>query len=135
MNQSTENGVMDVLKSTVKIHDIPLLSEAHDINKAVYELTRRFPPGESMGISSQIRQTALNLAVNIAKGRNHSSTRYRINAFNESKAYLEELKYCLTLAADLDYGQNPNLISLMDEVDRLLGIYIKSTYNNLSLEM
>jgi four helix bundle protein len=49
---------------------------------------------------------------------------------NISQGSLEECRYYLILSRDLDYGDNEELISQIEEVSKLLGAYSNSILNS-----
>jgi len=51
---------------------------------------------------------------------------------NIAQGSLEECRYYSTLAKDLGYGDPPGLISLLEEVSKLLEVYSSSILNSVS---
>jgi len=49
-------------------HDLLVWQKAVALATAVYEATKRFPPGERFGLTAQLRRAAVSVASNIAEG-------------------------------------------------------------------
>ena len=71
---------------------------------AVYRLSRTFPRSETYGLSSQFRRAAVSVAANVAEGFRKRGKADKLRFLNIAQGSLEELRYYLILARDLDYG-------------------------------
>ena len=89
----------------------------------MYRFTREFPTDERFGLSSQIRRAAVSVPANIAEGFPKRGSNDKVRFFNIAQGSLEEVHYYLILANDLGYGNSDKLLSLYDEVGRLLNGY------------
>jgi four helix bundle protein len=101
--------------------------KAHALVLDVYRLSRVFPREELYGITRQLRRAAVSVPANIAEGFKRQSRSEKVRFYNISEASLEEARYYLRLATDLDLTESPHqLIDLADEVARLLNGLIAS---------
>jgi four helix bundle protein len=99
----------------------------------VYKTTEGFPKQELFGLTSQFRRAAVSIAANIAEGYKKKDYKNKLNYFNIAHSSLEECRYYIILAKDLNYYRDQELSLLIDEVGRLLTAYTKAiTYNHSS---
>lgn len=108
--------------------------KAHKFVLQVYKQTEFFPKTELYGLTSQYRRAAVSVAANIAEGYKKKDYKNKINFLNISQSSLEECKYYIILARDLNYYFDETLEPLSDEVAKLLNSYIKAiAINNSTL--
>ena len=103
--------------------DLIVWQKAHQFVLEIYRFTRIFPTDERFGLTSQIRRAAVSVPANIAEGFPKRGPSDKTRFFNIAQGSLEEVHYYLILAKDLGYGDNAKLLSLCDEVGRLLNGY------------
>ncbi|MBC7651852.1 MAG: four helix bundle protein [Deinococcales bacterium] len=106
--------------------------KAHQFVLQVYKQTEFFPKTELYGLTSQYRRAAVSVAANIAEGYKKKDYKNKINFLNISQSSLEECKYYIILARDLNYYFDETLEVLSDEVAKLLNGYIKAIATNNS---
>ena len=87
---------------------------------AVYRLSRTFPRAETYGLSSQFRRAAVSIAVNIAEGFKKRGKADKLRFYNIAQGSIEESRYYLILAKDLEYGDVAELSPLLEEISKLL---------------
>jgi four helix bundle protein len=75
------------------------------------------------GLALQMRRAAVSIPANIAEGFRRRGKADKARYMNVAEASLEESRYYLILAQDLEYGDTSNLISSLEEVSRLLNAY------------
>jgi len=90
---------------------------------ALYQFSENFPKKEVYGLTSQLRRAAVSIAANIAEGFKKRSQKDKIRFLNIAQGSLEEIRYYLILAKDLEYGDNCILIPQLEEVSKLLESY------------
>jgi len=90
---------------------------------SAYRLSENFPKSEIYGLTSQLRRAAVSVAANIAEGFKKTGTADTIRFMNIAQGSLEECRYYLILAKDLDYGDTIELLNQIDEVGKLLAAY------------
>ena len=110
--------------------DLMVWRKAHRFVLAAYELTRLFPREEAYGLTSQFRRAAISIPANVAEGFRKRGTADKLRFLNIAQGSAEECRYYLILAKDLKYGDQPELLALLDEVSRLLVGYAKGIVRN-----
>ncbi|SHJ79028.1 four helix bundle protein [Dethiosulfatibacter aminovorans DSM 17477] len=103
--------------------------KAHELTLKVYEITKNFPKDESFGLTSQIRRAAVSVPSNIVEGRARGSNKEFKRFLLIARGSLEETKYQLLLAKDLNYisdSDYKNTLSIAQETGKLLAGLIKS---------
>jgi four helix bundle protein len=103
--------------------DLIVWRKAHAFVLQVYAATRAFPKEELYGLTSQFRRAAVSIPANIAEGFRKHSEADKARFLNISEGSLEECRYYLILAHDLNYMDNAALWPLSEEVARLLNAY------------
>ena len=106
--------------------DLLVWQKAHEFVLHVYKMTEQFPDTEKFGLASQLRRAAISIPANIAEGFKKQGQLDKVRFYNISQGSLEECKYYLILAQDLDYSNTTELTLLLDEVGRLLSGLIRS---------
>ena len=103
--------------------DLVVWQRAHQFVLSVYRLTRAFPKEELYALTSQFRRAAVSIAANIAEGFKKRGKSDKARFLNISQGSLEECRYYLILARDLEYGYNQLQMSKLEEVSKLLERY------------
>ena len=106
--------------------DLLVWQKAHACVLDVYRLAASFPKHELFGLTSQLRRSAVSVPANIAEGFKRRGKSDKARFYNIAQASLEESRYYLILAHDLGYAQTRQLLSLLDEIARMLDAYVKS---------
>ena len=110
--------------------DLVVWQKAHQFVLAVYRLSRTFPRSETYGLSSQFRRAAVSIAANIAEGFRKRGKADKLRFLNIAQGSLEESRYYLILARDLEYGDVSELRTLLEEVSKLLEAYSQAILNS-----
>ena len=92
------------------------MQKAHPFVLAAYRLSRTFSRAETYGLSSQFRRAAVSIAANIF--------------YNIAQGSIEESRYYLILAKDLEYGDVSELSPLLEEISKLLEAYSRAILNS-----
>ncbi len=103
--------------------------KAHELTLLVYKLTRNYPKDELYGLVSQSRRAAVSIPSNLAEGFKRRGMQEDARFCNIAQASLEELKYQLLLAKDLEYvthAEFDNAEKLCQETAKLIHLWIKS---------
>lgn len=100
--------------------DLIVWQKAHQFVLSVYNYSDYFPQKEVYGLTSQFRRAAISIPANIAEGFKEKSKTDKARLMNIAQGSLEECRYYLILAKDLGYGDNPELMPLLEEVSRML---------------
>ncbi|MCX6144595.1 MAG: four helix bundle protein [Ignavibacteriales bacterium] len=123
------SSAMD-LKPAKTFEDLIVWQKAHEFVLAVYRFTDEFPKSEIYGLTSQLRRAAVSIAANIAEGFKKSGRSDKARFLNISQGSIEECRYYLILAKDLQYGQKSELNSLLEEVSKVLTSYRSAILNS-----
>ncbi len=103
--------------------DLIVWQKAHAFALEVYGFTQGFPKSEIYGLTSQFRRAAVSIPANIAEGFRKGSRAEKARFLNIAEGSLEECRYYLILAKDLNYGVSHRLPPLAEEIARLLNAY------------
>ena len=106
--------------------DLIVWQKAHAFVLRVYAFSATFPKSEVFGLSQQLRRCAVSVPANIVEGFRRRGRRDKAKFFNIAEASLEEARYHLMLARDLNYGHDPTLEPAIDEISRMLSAYIRT---------
>jgi four helix bundle protein len=106
--------------------DLIVWQKAHQFVLAAYRYSSGFPKSETYGLASQFRKAAVSIPANIAEGFRRRGDSDKVRFLNIAQGSLEECRYYLILAQDLEYGENSDLGPLLEEVSRLLDAYSKA---------
>lgn len=112
--------------SAQSFQDLLVWQKAHEFVLAVYKMTEQFPDTEKFGLTSQIRRAAISIPANIAEGFRKQGQMDKVRFYNVGQGSLEECKYYLILAHDLNYSDTTELKKALDEVGRMLSGLIRS---------
>jgi four helix bundle protein len=121
------------MEKTKTFKELVLWQKAHELTLNIYKITRDFPKEETYALTSQVRRASVSIAANIAEGYKKKTKPHKLNFLNISEGSLEEVKYYLVLANDLDYIKKETytkLESLSEEVGRILTGYCNGIRNN-----
>jgi len=110
--------------------DLVVWQKAHQFVLAGYRLSRTFPRSETYGLSPQFRRAAVSIAANIAEGFKKRGKADKVRFYNIAQGSIEESRYYLILAKDLEYGDVSESSRLLEEVSKLLEAYSKTILNS-----
>jgi four helix bundle protein len=113
------------LQPAKTFHDLIVWQKAHHFVLTVYSLTTAFPKHETYGLTSQFRRAAVSIPANIAEGFRRRGRPDKARFMKIAEVSLEECRYYLILARDLNYANTTNLQPDLEEVSRLLHGYIR----------
>jgi four helix bundle protein len=106
--------------------DVEVWKKAHVWVLDVYRLTEAFPKHELFGLTSQLRRAAVSVPANFAEGFKKRGLSDKIRFYNIAQGSLEECRYYLILARDLDYGETNVLMKALEEISKMLDSYMHS---------
>ena len=78
--------------------DLVVWQRAMELAEATYLLTKRFPPDEQYGLTSQARRAAASVAANIAEGYGRQTRASYVSFLRIAQGSLKELETHLILA-------------------------------------
>ena len=103
--------------------DLQVWHKAHTLVLTIYRFTQDFPSEERYGLTAQMRRATVSIAANITEGHQRKSKSEFRQFLNIAHASLEEVKYYLLLAQNLDYLSDAHCqhcTTLADEIGRML---------------
>lgn len=108
--------------------EIKVWQRSHLLTLELYRLTKRFPPEENFGLTSQIRRAASSIPANIAEGCGRDGDAELKRFFNIALGSACELDYFVLLGGELGYFDAPSTDRLAQEIieiRRMLGSFIQ----------
>jgi len=105
--------------------DLVVWQRAHTFVLQVYRHSRTFPKREIYGLTTQLRRAAISIPANIAEGFKKRGKLDKARFMNIAQGSLEETRYYLILAGDLEYLEDRKLQAQLDEISRLLAAYTR----------
>jgi len=105
--------------------DLIVWQKAHQWVLEVYRFTESFPREEQFGLISQLRRAAVSIPANIAEGFKRRGNPDKIRFYNIAQGSIEECRYYLIPAKDLGYGDASKLKENLEEISRLLEVYMR----------
>lgn len=105
--------------------DLIVWKKAHQWVLEIYRFTDSFPTREQFGLISQSRRAAISIPANIAEGFKRKGNPDKARFYNIAQGSIEECRYYLILAKDLGYGDTKMLAENLEEVSRLLEVYMR----------
>ena len=121
-----------MLKNYKELH---VWQKAYRLCVDIYQITKKFPPDEKYGLTSQIRRAAVSVPSNIAEGYGRKTTADYIHFLYFAYGSICELETQLLLS--IEFGYIPadgvkKIESGMGEVERMLKALIKSLESKTS---
>ena len=113
-----------------RFQDLIVWQKSHGFVLKVYQFSATFPAHETYGLRAQIRRASVSVPANIAEAFKKQSNTDKARVLNIAEASLEEARYFLILARDLEYGDHPDLSEQAEEIARLLSAYRRAVRAN-----
>jgi four helix bundle protein len=107
--------------------DVDLWRKAHAWVLAIYRFTNFFPKHELFGLTSQLRRAAVSVPANFAEGFKKRGLADKVRMYNIAQGSLEECRYYLILAKDLEYADSATLMVSLEEISKTLESYSRAT--------
>ena len=104
--------------------DVVIWQRAHQFVLETYQLSEDFPKHELFGLTSQLRRAAVSIAANFAEGFRKASKPDKLRFYGISLSSLEECRYYLRLAKDLNYGDTTAMRHQLEEISKMLTSYM-----------
>lgn len=82
--------------------ELKVWRKAHGLVLEIYELTAKFPNDERFRLTDQLCRAASSIPANIVEGQARQTTKEYIHFLYNARGSLEETRYHLLLAKDLD---------------------------------
>jgi len=116
--------------SARSFEDVEIWKKAHAFVLDIYRLSEGFPKNELFGLTSQLRRAAVSVPANFAEGFKKFSKADKLRFYNIAQGSLEECRYYLILAHDLNYGEVKALKVNAEEVSKMLESYMQKIRND-----
>jgi four helix bundle protein len=101
-----------------RFEDVEVWRKAHAWVLGIYKFTEGFPKHELFGLTSQLRRAAVSVPANFAEGFKKRGLADKVRIYNIAQGSLEECRYFLILARDLQYGDSNSLLHSLEEIRR-----------------
>ncbi len=118
------------MKTAKTFQDLEVWRKAHQLVLLIYKESKLFPNDEIYGLISQIRRAAVSIPANIAEGFKREGVKEKIRFYNIAQSSLEEVRYFLILAQDLQFMKSEEALSNIDEIARMLDAYVRKMRTN-----
>ena len=109
--------------------DVELWRLAHKWVLDIYRFTAEFPKQEMYGLTSQLRRAAVSVPGNFAEGFKKTGMADKLRFYNIAQGSLEESRYYLILARDLEYGDVSQLERNAEQISKMLNSYMNAVRN------
>jgi four helix bundle protein len=109
-----------------RFEDVEVWRKAHAWVLDIYKFTEGFPKHELFGLTSQLRRAAVSVPANFAEGFKKRGLADKIRIYNIAQGSLEECRYFLILARDLQYGDSNSLLHSLEEISKMLESYSRA---------
>ncbi|MBO7051618.1 MAG: four helix bundle protein [Prevotella sp.] len=112
--------------------DIVAWQKSHEFVVKVYSVCKKFPEWERFGLVSQFTRAAVSIPANIAEGYRRLSKQEKLRFLNIAQGSLEECRYYIILAKDLNYVSDSDYTELeimIEDSSRLLNAYSRGIEN------
>jgi four helix bundle protein len=109
--------------------DLEVWQESHSLVLQLYKLINNFPSCEKYTLSDQIKRAAYSIPSNIVEGHSRNSKKEFQRYLYICRGSLEELRYFLLLARDLNYIDNKTYGEYeikLTQISKMLNGLIKS---------
>ena len=93
--------------------------KAHALVLKIYGITKEFPKDERFRLVDQLCRSAASIPANIAEGKGRNTLKEYILFLYNARGSLEETKYHLSLAKDLQYVSSGDYQELKSECDQI----------------
>ena len=113
---------------TQSFREVLAWQKAHEFVLMTYKVCASFPKYELFGLCSQFRRAAVSIAANMAEGYRRKGLNDKLHFLNISQGSLEECRYYILLAHDLNYIDEDTTLTLnmsIEEASRLLNAYYR----------
>ena len=100
--------------------NLKMWQKAHSLTLAVYRATRHFPADERYGLTSQLRRSCASISANLAEGCARGGDTDFARFVNVAAASASETDYHLLLAHDLEYLDESDYLSLLEQVSEVM---------------
>jgi four helix bundle protein len=112
--------MLDIQNKAKSFTDLFVWQKSHQFVQKIYLLTEQFPKTEQYGLTSQLRRAAVSIPANIAEGFGRNTLKDKLRFLTISKGSLEECRYYLILANDIEYARTEDILEQLEELSKIL---------------
>lgn len=117
-------------KQSLSIHNESVAwKEAHKLVIKIYNFTKNFPKEEIENLTGRIRKSATSLPLCIMEGINRKEKVELKKFLAKCRGYIEELRYYLILANDLQYANTNQLLTELEDLNSLIINHFRTLIN------
>jgi len=109
--------------------DLDVWKDSHKLVKEIYKVTAVFPKEEIYGLTSQVKRASISVPANIVEGFSRNTTKEYIHFLYNSRGSLEEMRYHILLAQELQFmsvEEHESLEGKAEKVSKMLNGLIAS---------
>ncbi len=111
--------------------DVEIWKKSHAFVLEIYRLTESFPKHELFGLTSQLRRAAVSIPANFAEGFKKTGKPDKLRFYNIAQGSLEECRYYMILAKDLNYADTTEIKLALEEISKMLTSYMHKIRNDI----
>jgi len=120
-----------------RFKELIVWQKAMDVARTTYQLCAGFPSNERMGLTSQMRRSAVSIPSNIAEGAGRGGNKEFAQFLRIANGSCYELHTQMILAADFGFISSEQLLAAegqIDEVERLLFAFMQKIETQIQHE-
>jgi four helix bundle protein len=102
-----------------KFEEIDAWKEARNLNKIIYQISKRDPFKTDFGLTSQIQRASISVMANIAEGFDRQSNKEFIQYLYIASASASEIQSHLYAALDLAYIKEEEFKKLYEQTNKV----------------
>jgi four helix bundle protein len=115
----THHALVAGMSATNSFRDLDVWREAMLLVEDVYTISRRFPPDERFGLTSQLRRAAISIPSNIGEGSRRKRRKVFVNHLDIALGSQAEVDVQTEIALRLEFLQEIEHSRLQTRVDRI----------------
>lgn len=96
---------------------LDVFQRSFDLSDRIYNLTKKFPPEEKWGLTSQLRRASVSVMANLVEGNSRNTNKDQANFTTNSYSSLMELLSLLMLSERQGFIEKVAFIKLRKEID------------------
>jgi len=99
--------------------ELKIWQRSRKLANKVYAISKKLPPDELYGLTSQIRRAVVSIAANIAEGYGRNSDKELIRFLDIANGSAFELETLLLLSGDMNYIPETEVIKMNTEISEI----------------
>lgn len=106
--------------------DLTVWRKSFELTKQVYRITKKLPPDELYGLTSQMRRCSVSIPSNIAEGQQRNNLKEYRQFLGIAKGSAAELETQLLICQEVYSLEVNDELSLLDEVQKMLNALVRN---------